>query len=280
MRDKKVWLITGAGRGMGADIARAALAAGHAVVATGRNTGTITAALGRDDHLLAVQLDVTDPAVAEAAVRAAMERFGRIDVLVNNAGNFYAGFFEEISPQDFRAQVETTLFGPLNVTRAVLPVMRAQRSGLVVAISSTAGITGQEFCTAYAAAKFGVEGWIESLAPEVAPFGIRTMLVEPGFFRTELLTPQSTQYAEPSIEDYAERTRQTVTAWSDMNGQQGGDPAKLADALIQLAGQDEPPLRFPAGVDAVATLERKAQTLQAQAGAYRDLSSTLAYDDA
>jgi NAD(P)-dependent dehydrogenase (short-subunit alcohol dehydrogenase family) len=280
MRDKKVWLITGAGRGMGADIARAALAAGHAVVATGRDTGAIAAALGQDDDLLAVQLDVTNPAAAEAAARAAVERFGRIDVLVNNAGNFYAGFFEEISPQDFRAQVETTLFGPLNVTRAVLPVMRAQRSGLVVAISSTAGITGQEFCTAYAAAKFGVEGWIESLTPEVAPFGIRTMLVEPGFFRTQLLTPQSTTYAEPSIEDYAERTRQTVTAWNGMNGRQGGDPARLARALIQLAGQNEPPLRFPAGADAVATLEQKAQTLLAQAGAYRDLSGNLAYDDA
>ena len=280
MRDKKVWLITGAGRGMGADIARAALAAGHAVVATGRNTGTVTAALGQDDDLLAVQLDVTDPAAAEAAVRAAVERFGRIDVLVNNAGNFYAGFFEEISPQDFRAQVETTLFGPVNVTRAVLPVMRAQRSGLVVAISSTAGITGQEFCTAYAAAKFGVEGWMESLTPEVAPFGIRTMLVEPGFFRTELLTPESTKYAEPSIEDYAERTRQTVAAWSGMNGLQGGDPARLAGALIWLAGQDEPPLRFAAGADAVAAVEQKAQTLLAQAGAYRDLSGSLAYDDA
>jgi len=280
MRDKKVWLITGAGRGMGADIARAALAAGHAVVATGRNTGTVTAALGQDDDLLAVQLDVTDPAAAQAAVQAAVERFGRIDVLVNNAGNFYAGFFEEISPQDFRAQVETTLFGPLNVTRAVLPVMRAQRSGLVVAISSTAGITGQEFCTAYAAAKFGVEGWMESLTPEVAPFGIRTMLVEPGFFRTELLTPESTKYAEPSIEDYAERTRQTVAAWSGMNGLQGGDPARLAGALIRLAGQDEPPLRFPGGADAVATIEQKAQTLLAQAGAYRDLSGSLAYDDA
>jgi NAD(P)-dependent dehydrogenase (short-subunit alcohol dehydrogenase family) len=280
MRDKKVWLITGAGRGIGADIAKAALAAGHAVVATGRDTGTITAALGQDDGLLAVQLDVTDPAAAQAAVRTAVERFGRIDVLVNNAGNFYAGFFEEISPEDFRAQVETTLFGPLNVTRAVLPVMRAQRSGLVVAISSTAGITGQEFCTAYAAAKFAVEGWIESLTPEVAPFGIRTILVEPGFFRTELLTPQSTKYAEPSIEDYAERARQTVAAWSGMNGRQGGDPAKLADALIQLASQDEPPLRFPAGADAVATVEQKARTLLAQADDYRDLSGSLAYDDA
>jgi NAD(P)-dependent dehydrogenase (short-subunit alcohol dehydrogenase family) len=280
MTEKKVWLITGAGRGMGAEIARAALAAGHAVVATARTTGTVTAALGKNDDLLAVKLDVTDPADAEAAVRAAVGRFGRIDVLVNNAGNFYAGFFEEISPGDFRAQVETTLFGPVNVTRAVLPVMRAQRSGLVVAISSTAGIAGQEFCTAYAAAKFGVEGWIESLTPEVAPFGIRTMLVEPGFFRTELLTPESTKYAEPSIDDYAERTKQTIAAWNGMNGQQGGDPAKLASALVQLAGQEEPPLRFAAGADAVATVEQKAKALLAQAGAYRELSSNLAHDDA
>ena len=201
-------------------------------------------------------------------------------MLVNNAGNFYAGFFEELSPQDFRAQVETTLFGPMKVTRAVLPVMRAQRSGLVVAISSTAGIVGQEFCTAYAAAKFGVEGWIESLAPEVAPFGIRTMLVEPGFFRTELLSPESTTYAEPSIHDYAERTNQTVAAWNAMNGKQGGDPAKLATALVQLASQDEPPLRWAAGADAIATVEQKAKDLLAQADAYRELSSNLAHDDA
>jgi NAD(P)-dependent dehydrogenase (short-subunit alcohol dehydrogenase family) len=280
MTDKKVWLITGAGRGMGTEIARAALKAGHAVVASARNTGTVTAVLGQDDDLLAVKLDVTDPAGAEAAARAAADRFGRIDVVVNNAGNFYAGFFEEIRPQDFRAQVETTLFGPVNVTRAVLPVMRAQRSGLVVAISSTAGIVGQEFCTAYAASKFGVEGWIESLTPEVAPFGIRTMLVEPGFFRTELLTPESTTYAEPSIGDYAERTKQTIAAWNAMNGQQGGDPAKLASALVQLAGQDQPPLRFVAGADAIATVEQKAKDLLAQAGADRELSSNLAYDDA
>src|SRR5438093_11695559 len=165
--ERKVWLVTGAGRGMGVDIAQAALAAGHAVVATGRNPERVSAALGAHDDLLAVKLDVTSLDDAKDAARAAVDRFGRIDVLVNNAGNFYAGFFEEVSPQDFRAQVETTLFGPINVTRAVLPVMRAQRSGLVVAISSTAGIVGQEFCTAYAAAKFGVEGWIESLAPEV-----------------------------------------------------------------------------------------------------------------
>jgi NAD(P)-dependent dehydrogenase (short-subunit alcohol dehydrogenase family) len=280
MTDKKVWFITGAGRGMGVDIAKSALAAGHAVAASGRNPEQVSGALGAHDDLLVVKLDVTDPANAQAAVTAAVERFGRIDVLVNNAGNFYAGFFEEITPQDFRAQVETTLFGPMNVTRAVLPVLRAQRSGLVVAISSTAGIVGQEFCTAYAAAKFGVEGWIESLAPEVAPFGIRTMLVEPGFFRTELLSPESTNYAEASIDDYAERTTQTVAAWTAMNGQQGGDPAKLAKALVQLASQGEPPLRWVAGTDAIATVEHKAKDLLAQADAYRELSSSLAHDDA
>ncbi len=280
MTDTKVWLVTGAGRGMGLDIANAALAAGHAVVATARNPGTVTAAVAEDDDVLAVKLDVTDPADAEAAVKAAVDRFGRIDVLVNNAGNFNAGFFEELSPEEFRAQIETTLFGPVNVTRAVLPVMRGQRSGLLVTISSTAGIVGQEFCTAYAAAKFGVEGWMESLTPELAPFGIRTMLVEPGFFRTELLTPESTKYAESSIEDYAERTKQTVTAWKSMDGQQGGDPAKLAKALVQLASQEEPPLRFAAGADAIATVEQKARDLLGQADAYRELSSNLDHDDA
>jgi NAD(P)-dependent dehydrogenase (short-subunit alcohol dehydrogenase family) len=280
MTDKKVWFVTGAGRGMGVDIAKAALAAGHAVVATARNTDTVTAALGQDEDLLAVKLDVTDPADAQAAVTAAVERFGRIDVLVNNAGNFYAGFFEELNPEDVRAQVETTLFGPMNLTRAVLPVMRAQRAGLVVAISSTAGIVGQEFCTAYAAAKFGVEGWIESLTPEVAPFGIHTMLVEPGFFRTELLSPASTNYAQPWIDDYGERTTQTLAAWNAMNGQQGGDPVKLANALVQLASRDEPPRRWVAGADAIATVEQKAKDLLAQADAYRELSSNLAHDDA
>jgi NAD(P)-dependent dehydrogenase (short-subunit alcohol dehydrogenase family) len=280
MGDKKVWLVTGAGRGMGVDIARAALAAGHAVVATGRNTEKVSSAIGEHDDLLAVKLDVTDPADAEAAVAAAVDRFGRIDVLVNNAGNFNAGFFEELSPEEFRAQIETTFFGPVNVTRAALPVMRRQRSGLVVTISSTAGIEGGLFLTAYAASKFAVEGWMESLALEVAPFGIRTMLVEPGFFRTELLTPESTKYAASSIADYADRTEQTVTAWTSMNGQQGGDPAKLADALIQLAAQDDPPLRFPAGADAVTTFENTAKLLLEQADANRELSSNLAHDDA
>ena len=280
MTDKSVWFVTGAGRGLGVDIVKAALAAGHAVVATGRNTAAVARAVGSANDLLVVKLDVTSSDDAKAAVAAAVKHFGRIDVLVNNAGNFYAGFFEEIPPEDFRAQVETNFFGTVNVTRAVLPVMRAQRHGLVVTISSTGGVVGQAFVSAYSAAKFAVEGWMESLAPEIAPFGIRTMLVEPGFFRTELLTNESTKWPEASIADYASTTRETVAAWKKMNGLQGGDPAKLAEALVQLASQAETPVRWPAGADAVETLEKKANELLAQASAHRALSSSLARDDA
>ena len=207
MIDKTVWFVTGAGRGMGVDIVKAALAAGYAVVATGRNTDAVARALGSASDLYIVKLDVTNEDDARAAAAVAVERFAHIDVLVNNAGNFYAGFFEELSPSDFRAQIETNFFGTVNVTRAVLPVMRAQRDGLIITISSTGGITGQAFVSAYSAAKFAVEGWMESLAIEIAPFGIRTMLVEPGFFRTELLTDESTKWPEPSIEDYANTTQ-------------------------------------------------------------------------
>jgi len=280
MSEKKIWLITGAGRGLGVDIAKAVLATGDAVVATGRDPAKIKAAVGDHDNLLAFKLDVTRPEDAKAAVEAAVARFGRIDILVNNAGNFFAGFFEELSPEQVRNQIETLLFGPMNVTRAVLPVMRKQRSGVLVTVSSTAGIAGQMFCTAYAAAKFGIEGWMESLSPEVAPFGIRTMLVEPGFFRTELLTNDSTTYAKPSIDDYAEKTKEIVVAWKNMDGKQGGDPAKLAASIVKLATLQDPPTRFAAGADAIQTFETKAHTLLAQGQAYRELSSSLTYDDA
>jgi NAD(P)-dependent dehydrogenase (short-subunit alcohol dehydrogenase family) len=280
MTGKRVWLITGAGRGLGVDIAKAVLAAGHPVVATGRDAAKVAAAVGVHDNLLTIKLDVTRPEDARATVEAAVAKFGRLDVLVNNAGNFFAGFFEELSPEQVRDQIETLLFGPMNVTRAVLPVMRKQRSGLLLTISSTAGIAGQMFCTAYAAAKFGIEGWMESLTPEIAQFGIRTMLVEPGFFRTELLTNDSTTYAPPTIDDYAEQTKEIVAAWKGMDGKQGGDPAKLAKALVKLVELKEPPIRFAAGADAVQTFETKAKTLLAQANAHHELSTSLVYDDA
>src|SRR3982750_2175504 len=226
MSDRKVWFITGAGRGMGADFAKAVLSAGHALVATGRDPGHLAEQFGPSDDLLAGKLDVTRPDDAESAVKAAVKRFGRIDVLVNNAATFEAGFFEEMPAAQFERQVAANLFGQLNVTRAVLPVMRKQRAGHVITISSTAGLaSGAEFTSAYAASKFAVEGWMEALRVEVAPFGIHTTVVNPGFFRTELLSAQSTNYAEPSIPDYAERGTALRAAWKSMHGQQGGDPA-------------------------------------------------------
>jgi len=273
----KVWFITGAGRGMGVDIAKAALAAGYKVVATGRSTDKVADALGQSDNLLIAKLDITKPADAESAVRAAVEKFGRIDVLVNNAANFYAGFFEELTPEQMERQLSTSLIGPMNVTRGVLPVMRKQRSGLIVTISSTAGLTGFEFGTPYAASKFGLEGWMQSLQAEVAPFGIDTITVNPGFFRTDLLTEESTKFAERTIEDYNERRAKQMEFWRGYNGQQAGDPAKLAQALITIARQEQPPPRFIAGADAVETAEKVAATLKQQADAYRELSSSLAY---
>jgi NAD(P)-dependent dehydrogenase (short-subunit alcohol dehydrogenase family) len=280
MTDQKIWFITGASRGMGVDFARAAMAAGHAVVATGRNPDAVAKAVGDSDDLLVVQLDVTRPQDAEAAVKAAVDRFGGIDVLVNNAASFYAGYFEELAPEQIERQLTTTLIGSMNVTRAVLPIMRTQRSGHVVTISSSAGFAGFEYGTAYAASKFGVEGWMESLASEVEPFGIHTTIVNPGFFRTELLTNESTNYATASIEDYAQRNAAQREFWESQNGQQPGDPAKLAQALLTLAKQDQPPRRFIAGADAIAQAEQQVAQFQAEINAYRDLSSSLALDEA
>jgi NAD(P)-dependent dehydrogenase (short-subunit alcohol dehydrogenase family) len=275
MTKKKVWFITGAGRGMSVNIAKAALAAGNAVVATGRNPDTVAKTLGEADDLLVVKLDVTSRADAESAVQATAERFGRIDVLVNNAGNFYAGYFEDLTPEQVEAQLAVSLFGPMNVTRAVLPVMRRQRSGHIISISSTAGLVGFEFGSAYAASKFGLEGWAESLRAEVAPFGIHTTIVNPGFFRTQLLSPESTTYAEPRIDDYADRRLARLEWWNAQGGQQPGDPAKLAQALVAIAGQEQPPRRFVAGADAIGLAEQKVAAIQADIGANRDLSTSL-----
>ncbi|MFV9511869.1 SDR family NAD(P)-dependent oxidoreductase [Tepidibacillus sp. LV47] len=280
MPHKKVWLITGAGRGMGVEIAKAALDAGYYVVATGRNPEKVASAIGENENALVLKLDVTDPTDAEAVVKAAVDRFGTIDVLVNNAANFYGGFFEELAPEQINHQIATNLIGPMNVTRAVLPVMRKQRSGHIISVSSTAGFVGYEYCSAYAASKFGLEGWMESLRFEVEPFGIKTTIVNPGFFRTELLRPESTTWAALRIEDYTERNAELRPWWESMNGKQPGDPAKLAKALVAIASQEEPPRRFIAGADAIAEAERKAAEFKEQINAYRDLSTSLAHEEA
>lgn len=280
MTDKKVWFITGAGRGLGIDLAQKALAAGHSVVATGRNQDKVWEAVGAHENLLTVALDITNPEAAAAAVKTTLDRFGRIDVLVNNAGNFYAGYFENISDAQFRAQMETNFFGPLNVTRAVLPVMRKQRSGQVITITSAAGLMGQEFVVAYAASKFALEGWMESLRYDVEPYGISTMAVEPGFFRTDLLVEgASTLWPELKVVDYADRTAQTITAWKGMHGKQGGDPEKLAAAIVKISDGDKLPLRFIAGADVMAGVESNLKAIQQQIEAYRDLSASLVFDE-
>jgi NAD(P)-dependent dehydrogenase (short-subunit alcohol dehydrogenase family) len=275
----KVIFVTGAGRGLGTNIAREALARGHRVISTGRRPEDIGKILGGPhDNLLVTKLDVTSVDDAHAAARSAVDRFGRIDVLINNAGNFFAGYFEEIPPAHMRQQFETNLFGPMNVTRAILPIMRKQRAGHIITISSVAGLVGTEFNSAYAASKFGVEGWMEALRYEIAPYNIRTTIVEPGFFRTDLLEDASTTWPEPSIPDYAQRTVSTIAAWKSISGKQPGDPVKLARALLTVAEQEEPPLRFIAGADAIEGATAKARELLAQAEASRELGGQLAHD--
>ncbi len=278
MTNRKIWFITGASRGMGVDFVKAALAAGHAVVATGRDPDVVAKAVGDLDDLRVVKLDVTSRADAEAAVRTAVDRFGRIDVLVNNAGTFEAGYFEELTPEQVERQLATSLLGPMNVTRAILPIMRTQRSGHIISISSGAGLIGFEFCSAYAASKFGLEGWMESLRPEVEPFGIHTTIVNPGFFRTKLLTKESMTFADRSIEDYADRRAEQLKWWEPQNGRQPGDPAKLARALVRVAGEQSPPRRFITGADAIALAEQKVADLKAQIDAYHQLSTSLSLD--
>jgi NAD(P)-dependent dehydrogenase (short-subunit alcohol dehydrogenase family) len=279
MTEKEVWFVTGAGRGLGTHIAKVALKAGHAVVATGRNPEAVQEAIGEADDLLVVKLDITNADDIKNAIKATTDRFGKLDVLVNNAANFNAGFFEELTVEQFNNQLATSLLGPIAVTRAVLPVMRKQRSGHIIAISSTAGLAGFEYCSAYSTSKFGVEGFMEALQVEVESFGIHTTIVNPGFFRTELLTKESTTFAENQIDDYAERRKQQNEFWTGHNGKQAGDPEKLAKALIKIASEEVPPKRFIAGADAVETAENVASTLLQQTDAYRELSISLAHED-
>lgn len=275
----QVWLITGASRGMGAEFASAALAAGHAVVATGRRPADVADALGASDRLLVVGLDVTSQDDADAAVSAGVARFGRIDVVVNNAGASFKGYFEEMSPDQVEQQLAVNLLGPMNVARAVLPVMRQQRSGHVIAISSGAGLMGFEYSSVYAASKAGLEGWMSALAQEVEPYGIHTTIVNPGFFRTSLASPESLVWPELSIDDYAERSAAQRSWWSDQDGHQAGDPAKLAAALIDLAAEVPPPRRFIAGADVIALAERKIESLRDDIESRRALSESLNFDE-
>ena len=269
----KTWFVTGASRGLGADIAVAALKAGDRVVATGRERAAVAERLGADDdRLLSLALDVADPEQARGAVAQALSRFGAIDVLVNNAGYGHLGHFEETTDADVQAQYATNVFGLFNVTRAVLPAMRATRTGHVFNLSSSAGFRGIEAGALYCSSKFAVEGFSECLALELEPWGIHVTIVEPGPFRTDFLTPGSVRFSTRRMPDYAARREARRASFEERSGHQPGDPARLAEALVRLSADAAPPLRFTAGALAIDALDTKLAAMKTELDRWRALA--------
>ncbi len=277
MKTEAVWLITGASRGLGHHMAQAALAAGDKVVATARVTDGLAQSLGHPDRVLAVALDVTDEAQARSVAEATIARFGRIDVLVNNAGFGLIGAIEEATDTEVRHQFDTNVFGLLNVTRAVLPHMRKQRSGHIINISSLGGYAGSAGFGVYCASKFAVEGLTEALAQEVQPLGVRVTVVEPGYFRTDFNDHSSKRLATQQIDDYV-GTAGTARAGSDrVNHRQPGDPAKFGKLMVELAHEDAPPLRLPVGRDAMDRVLNKNTKVAAEIETWRLRSEATAF---
>jgi NAD(P)-dependent dehydrogenase (short-subunit alcohol dehydrogenase family) len=268
----KVWFITGASRGIGAEIAKAALASGDRVVATGRNRAQVEKAFAGSERLLAVELDVTDAAQAHRAVDAALAKFGRIDVLVNNAGYGQLGAFEENETGDIEQQYATNVFGLFHVTRAVLPVLRRQRGGHIFNLSSMAGVLGFASASIYCSTKFAIEGFSESLALEVAQFGIKITIVEPGFFRTDFLDTSSIRYGGKVVDDYVPSSTELKATFDSYSHKQAGDPVKLGLALVQLANVANPPLRYAAGSDSAGGISKKLTAMQSEIDQWRALS--------
>jgi NAD(P)-dependent dehydrogenase (short-subunit alcohol dehydrogenase family) len=274
----KTWFITGASRGLGVEFAKAALRVGDNVVATGRNVNDVRTNIGADSaQLLTLAQDVTDIAQTQQAVAAAVERFGAIDALINNAGYGHLGFFEEAAPEDIQAQYATNVFGLFNVTRAVLPAMRSQRRGRIFNLSSLAGVRGSEFASLYCYSKFAIEGFSVSLAREVAPFGIFVTIVEPGPFRTDFLSRQSLRFGATHIADYDGRRDKVRAAFEDRSGQQPGDPVKLAEAVIRLASEPNPPLRFLGGAFAFETASAKIAQMKSDFDTWKEVTLSLDY---
>lgn len=276
----QTWFITGASRGFGALVAKLALDRGDAVVATARNPQSVTTALGQHPNLLAVALDVTDEAQAHEAAKAAIQRFGKIDVLLNNAGFGLLGAVEEATAAEVEALYRTNVFGLLNVTRAVLPHMRRARSGHILNISSVGGYQSGAGFGVYCSTKFAVEGLTEALAAELAPLGIKATVVEPGYFRTEFLEARSLSVSDTRIADYAETAGAVRERAARISLRQPGDPAKLAAALVELGGNPEAPLRMPYGSDTVAAIEAKNAFVAQELAAWRRVAVSTDFDDA
>ncbi|MCO4879329.1 oxidoreductase [Paraburkholderia caribensis] len=271
---KRVWFITGASRGLGALMAEAALADGNAVVATGRNAAAIVERLGESPALLPVALDVTSEAQAKAAVEDAVEKFGRIDVLINNAGFGLLAAVEESSDADVRRMYDTNVFGLLNVTRAVLPVMRKQRSGHVINMSSIGGYRSGAGFGVYCSTKFAVEGITEALHAELKPLGIHATVVEPGYFRTDFLDGSSLVVGKEIIGDYDETSGNVRRFAVGMNHNQPGDPQKLATALVTLVDAQTPPLRLALGTDTLKAIAEKNEYVTTETEAWKTLSAS------
>jgi NAD(P)-dependent dehydrogenase (short-subunit alcohol dehydrogenase family) len=276
---KTVWFITGSASGIGAGIALAALAAGHDVVASDLDAERLAAVYtAYPAQVLTAQLDIRDEAQAQQVVAAALARFGRIDVLVNNAGYGLFGAFEEHQAAAIERQFATNVFGTFNVTRAVLPVMRRQRAGYVINMSSNGGIKGVKGASLYSSSKFAIEGFSESLAQEIAAFGIRLTIVEPGAFRTEFLDSRVLQLGTDPLPDYDDFRGRIEAVFEARNQKQPGDPRKLGRALVQLSSEANPPLRFVAGVDALAVVDDKLHSVAADVEQWRTLSASTSFD--
>lgn len=271
---KRVWMITGAARGIGARIAEAALARGEAVVATSRDAASVQKGFPAGDALLALPLDVTDEAQAAAAVQAALARFGRIDVLVNNAGYGLLGAVEEATADEVRRLYETNVFGLLNVTRAVLPSMRERRSGHVINISSLGGYQSGAGFGVYCSTKFAVEGLSEALHGELAPLGIHVTVVEPGYFRTDFLDGNSLAVSPRILDDYAASAGRVRVAATQINHKQAGDPLRLAQAMLALVDSATPPLRLPLGTDTLQTIADKHAFVEAELKDWKALAAS------
>lgn len=269
----RVWMITGSAGGLGAGIARAALVNGDQVVATDLDLARLDQTYS-SDQVMTAALDIRDEQQAQTVVTAAVARFGRIDVLVNNAGYGQFGPFEEVEPEAIERQFATNVFSTFNVTRAVLPVMRRQRSGHLVMVSSNGGFKGVRGASMYSASKFAIEGFSEALAEEVAEFGIRLTLLEPGAFRTDFLDSRMLKLGTRALEDYAEFRARTLAVFEARNHRQIGDPYRLGLAVVQLAALAAPPLRFVAGSDALSVVEAKLDQVRADLERWRSLSTS------
>lgn len=273
---QKTWLITGASRGIGTEIAKAVLAAGDKLVATARNQ-TDLQQFGSSEDVLTLSMDVTDEVQVKAAIATALEKFGQIDVLVNNAGFGLLGAVEECSAEEVESVYRTNVFGLLNVTRAVLPSMRQHRSGHIINLSSLGGYQSSPGWGIYCSTKFAVEGITEALHGELAPLGIHATVVEPGYFRTNFLDSSSLRPSATQIPDYAETVGKMRDVAAERNHQQLGDPTKLAQAILEIVNADTPPLRLPLGTDTLQVIADKNAYVEQETAQWRTLAESTDY---